>query len=417
MIENLEEALKGISSHKMRSFLTMLGVIIGIASILAIVSIVEGTSRKLQKNLIGAGNNVTMVSLEANEGSDGEMSNDSNRIMQPLKKQVLKDIKDLPAVKNVSAFSSENVYNEVTYRGNYSPNGDNIIGIDKDYFKTMQVKFVEGRNFTKDEYNSPKKVCIISDSLNKNIFDGTSAINKTLDIKGEPFTIVGVIQSASEQYEEYESPNDYYNHNGMSDTSNVFISSNAWPIIAPFDPFMSVALSVNDTKQMKSAGNDAASILNSGVLPKGYEYKSSSSSESENALKTLTTAITAMLVSIASLSLLVGGIGVMNIMLVSVTERTAEIGLKKALGAKRYDILIQFLTESAVLTGLGGLIGIILGLILAKAISVAVSLEFAVSFPWILIALGFSLLIGIFFGVMPANKAAKLNPIDALRRE
>ena len=124
-----------------------------------------------------------------------------------------------------------------------------------------------------------------------------------------------------------------------------------------------------------------------------------------------------MLVSIASLSLLVGGIGVMNIMLVSVTERTTEIGLKKALGAKRKSILIQFLTESAVLTGVGGIIGILLGIALAKGISIVVGLEFAIPVYWILISLGFSLLIGIFFGVMPANKAAKLNPIDSLRYE
>jgi putative ABC transport system permease protein len=168
---------------------------------------------------------------------------------------------------------------------------------------------------------------------------------------------------------------------------------------------------------MKAIGQQASDILNATPLPQNYKYKAGITDESENSLKTLTTAITAMLVSIASLSLLVGGIGVMNITLVSVTERTSEIGLKKALGAKRRDILVQFLTESAVLTGVGGLIGIIVGILLAKIISIVVSLEFAVSPQWVVISIAFSLLIGIFFGVMPANKAAKLNPIDALRRE
>ena len=139
--------------------------------------------------------------------------------------------------------------------------------------------------------------------------------------------------------------------------------------------------------------------------------------EEAEELKTLTNAIQLMLVSIASLSLLVGGIGVMNIMLVSVTERTAEIGLKKALGAKNRTILAQFLTESAVLTSVGGVLGVLLGIGLAKIISVVAGLEFGVSVPWILIAVGFSMVIGILFGAMPASRAARLDPIEALRRE
>jgi putative ABC transport system permease protein len=146
-----------------------------------------------------------------------------------------------------------------------------------------------------------------------------------------------------------------------------------------------------------------------------YAYLNAASDAEE--LGMLTTAIQLMLVGIASLSLLVGGIGVMNIMLVSVTERTAEIGLKKALGAKRRNIMAQFLTESAVLTGVGGVIGILVGILLAKIISVVTGLSFIISVPWVLIALGFSLLIGIVFGAMPASTAAKLSPIDALRRE
>ena len=139
--------------------------------------------------------------------------------------------------------------------------------------------------------------------------------------------------------------------------------------------------------------------------------------EDAEELKTLPNSIPLMLVSIASLSLLVGGIGVMNIMLVSVTERTAEIGLKKALGAKNRTILAQFLTESAVLTSVGGVLGVLLGIGLAKIISVVAGLEFGVSVPWILIAVGFSMVIGILFGAMPASRAARLDPIEALRRE
>ena len=145
-------------------------------------------------------------------------------------------------------------------------------------------------------------------------------------------------------------------------------------------------------------------------------YASLSSEENEDSMKTLTNAIQLMLLGIASLSLLVGGIGVMNIMLVSVTERTAEIGLKKALGAKRRAIMLQFLTESAVLTSVGGIIGVLVGIGMARIISYAANLEFGISIPWIIISVLFSVLIGVIFGGWPASRASKLNPIDALRR-
>lgn len=168
---------------------------------------------------------------------------------------------------------------------------------------------------------------------------------------------------------------------------------------------------------MAAAGAAAADILNMYVINGNLTYQAVNTDEAANSLKTLTTAITAMLVSIASLSLLVGGIGVMNIMLVSVSERTPEIGLKKALGAKPRVIMGQFLTESAVLTSVGGVIGVLLGILIGKVIAMVISMDFAISIPWIFIAVGFSVGIGLIFGVLPARKAAKMNPIDALRRE
>ncbi len=419
MIENLEEALKGIFSHKMRSFLTMLGVIIGIAAILAIVSIVEGTSRKLQKNLIGAGNNVTIISLQQDENDNtAYYGEESTPTKAPLDESVVKQIKGISGVNGVSIFSKISEYMQITYRGEGSSYENQIYGVDDKYFNTMQFKLKEGRNFTKEEYKTPSKVCVISKSVSELLFEGTEPVGKILDLKGEPYTIVGVVQSAtSSNAKEYENENDYYSDQNIYNDFSVYIPRSSFPIIAGFDTAEDVAVSVVDTEQMKSIGQQASDILNATPLPQNYKYKAGITDESENSLKTLTTAITAMLVSIASLSLLVGGIGVMNIMLVSVTERTSEIGLKKALGAKRRDILVQFLTESAVLTGVGGLIGIIVGILLAKIISIVVSLEFAISLQWIIISIAFSLLIGIFFGVMPANKAAKLNPIDALRRE
>ena len=191
---------------------------------------------------------------------------------------------------------------------------------------------------------------------------------------------------------------------------------NTWPIIYQYDEPETVGLKVETTEQMKAAADTAAEILNGNVMSENLRYGNDNDASGDE-LETLTNAIQLMLVGIASLSLLVGGIGVMNIMLVSVTERTAEIGLKKALGAKRRTILWQFLTESAVLTSVGGFLGILVGVILAKGISMLTGLAFGISVEWILISVLFSMGIGILFGAMPARRASKLNPIDALRRD
>lgn len=421
MIENLEEALKGIFSHKMRSFLTMLGVIIGIAAILAIVSIVEGTSIKLQKNLIGAGNNCITLTLGQGEGDDGRMydggSDEYGPEMINFNSNALKKIKKIDHVDAVTSFYKVDIYDGINRNDRTISNTTSIYGIDKSYFPTLKCTLTKGRNFSKSEYNGTSKVCIVNSYVAESLFPNEEAVGGIIDINKEPFLIVGIVDSANYNKKDYETEEDFYREQYSSGSSCIYLPEKAWGIPLAFDRAKAVSVQVDETKEMKSVGNQAADILNANTLPDGYTYKPDTSDESENELKTLTTAITAMLVSIASLSLLVGGIGVMNIMLVSVTERTTEIGLKKALGAKRKSILIQFLTESAVLTGVGGIIGILLGIALAKGISIVVGLEFAIPVHWILISLGFSLLIGIFFGVMPANKAAKLNPIDALRRE
>ena len=418
MIENLSEALKGIFSHKMRSFLTMLGVIIGIASILAIVSIVDGTSKKLQKSLIGAGNNVTNVTLQ--QSSSGDDYYDESQVvtsMSPITDSEIKAIKKIPGVEDAATYVSSQFYDGISYKDEaYSGTAINLCGITPSYFRTTESRLIYGRNFTHKEYSSSRKVCIISEKICESLFNGTDPTGLVLEIKGEPFFIVGVVGGSENRQTEYDSIDDY-NTSLYSSTSSIYIPMKTFAIPVCFDAAENAAIRVSDTRLMKTVGSQAADILNMNTLPSGYEYRSASSIQADNSLKTLTNAITAMLVSIASLSLLVGGIGVMNIMLVSVTERTSEIGLKKALGARRRDILAQFLTESAVLTGVGGLIGLLLGIIIARIISIFLQITFTIPVMWVFISIGFSLAIGIFFGVAPASKASKLNPIDALRRE
>lgn len=417
MVENIIMSLRGIRTHKLRSVLTMLGVIIGIASIIGIVSIVEGTNIKLEKSLIGSGNNVATIAISEN-GDEYNMAYGSIPLgISVINDQMLEKINSLRGVESASTFLKRNVSDAGIYYKNYQLSNGNLLGVNNDFFDTMQYSIIEGRGFNEEEIKKGMKVAIIDSDARDALFDDESPIGKVIEIKKEPYVIVGVSKDFTKNGPEYESIDDYYMYVYSSSLSNVYIPQKTWPLLFNFDEPQNVAVHVTKTSLMLRVGNRVTNLLNNFVQNENQRYAALSLAENENERKTLTNTISLMLVAIASLSLLVGGIGVMNIMLVSVTERTPEIGLKKALGAKNKTILVQFLTESAVLTSFGGILGIIVGIIFARIISYAADLEFAVPVYWIIIAVIFSVMIGALFGAMPAYRAAKLNPIEALRRE
>ena len=199
--------------------------------------------------------------------------------------------------------------------------------------------------------------------------------------------------------------------------SSVYIPKTSWDLVAGYDDIEALAIQLVSPDDILSASTMASNILNQTINNENYEYKAGYLMEASKELEKITNTISMLLIGIASISLLVGGIGVMNIMLVSVTERTREIGLKKALGAKRRMILAQFLTEAVVLTSLGGFIGVILGIGISKVVAMAMMMTASVNLTAILISVGFSMFVGIVFGIVPSIKAAKLDPIEALRYE
>jgi putative ABC transport system permease protein len=321
----------------------------------------------------------------------------------------------MDGVVDAGKFHVRQGWNQVYYQDIGMSYGK-IYGINAGYLDMVEYRISAGRDFTEDEYTTGKKVAIIDEGARDILFNGENPVGEAIEINSEPFVVVGVAKNLNKQEEEYESINDYYMNSYSNGQGQVFIPDGTWPIVYQYDEPESVAIKVQTAKDMQPVAKSASEELNTYLMSGQYQY-GSNNGDSGDELKTLTNAIQLMLVGIASLSLLVGGIGVMNIMLVSVTERTSEIGLKKALGAKRRVIMAQFLTESAVLTSVGGILGIIVGIALAKLISTLTGLEFAISIPWIFISVAFSMGIGILFGAMPASKASKLNPIEALRRD
>ncbi len=417
MFENIRLSFQGIWSHKMRSFLTMLGIIIGIAAIIAIVSTIKGTNKQIEQNLIGAGDNTVDVQVYQGDWPYEFSYNPVPEGLPMITDSVLQEIKDLESVEAASLYLSRQDYSAVYYQ-NTSLSGGYVTGIDRNYLSTCNYLVQRGRGFTEKDYTDYRKVALLDKDSANVLFQGQDPIGKTIEIKQEPFVVVGIIAKADEFEPVINSMDDYYTYS-QDASGKVYIPDSAWPIIYQFDEPQQLVVKATSTNAMTDAGKKSADILNNtlSVSDETICYKSEDLLKQAKEIQQLSQSTNSMLIWIAGISLIVGGIGVMNIMLVSVTERTSEIGLKKAIGARKSIILGQFLTEAAVLTSLGGLIGVIVGIILAEAISRLNEMPVAISVPSAVVAVLFSMIIGIVFGLLPSYKAANLDPIEALRHE
>ena len=416
MLENIHLAFEGIWSHKLRSILTMLGIIIGIAAIITIVSTIKGTNEQIKENLIGAGNNVVTVQLNQN-GNQYDLSwsplPDTVRVISEETRQALEDIN---GAEEVSLYYSRSYTDGFFYLD--TPFNGNVLGVDRHYFSTYGMQIRSGRGFTEKDYTEFRKVALVDSTAAKSLFSGADPVGREIEFRSDVYTVVGVIGPAEEFTPTINSLNDYYLY-ANNGSGSIYFPDSLWPALYQFDEPQSVAIKVKNTDVMASVGKKAADLLTGSQIigtDTGFDYRSADMLEQAQQLQNMSKSTNTQLIWIASISLLVGGIGVMNIMLVSVTERTSEIGLKKALGAKKKRILLQFLTEAAVLTSIGGIIGVLTGIGLAELISGLMQIPVAISAPAIIIAVVFSALIGVIFGLLPATKAANLNPIDALRR-
>lgn len=415
MLENINLAFQGVWSHKLRSFLTMLGIIIGIAAIITIVSTIKGTNEQIKQNLIGAGNNVVDVTLmQDNNQMDFSYAPVPQGISM-ITPEMRDEIDKLDKVRESSLYYSRN-WADGVYVGNSSFNG-NIYGGDIHFLSVEGYVVNYGRGFIESDFETCRKVALIDANTAQSMFQGLNPIGGTIEIMGEPFVVVGVVSQNSTSAPVINSLNDYYMYSGNT-SGTLIVPSACWPIIYRYDEPSSVAVRATSTNDMTEAGNNVAQYLNDNVVSTDKcKYQAKDLLQQAADLQSLSETTNKQLIWIAAISLVVGGIGVMNIMLVSVTERTREIGLKIAIGAQQSRILWQFLTEAAVLTSLGGILGVACGIGLAYMLSSVMGTPVAISVGACAIAVAFSMVIGVVFGLMPAVKASKLNPIEALRRE
>ena len=415
MFENIALSFQSVWSHKVRSFLTMLGIIIGIASIITIVSTIKGTNDQIKQNLIGSGVNAVVVSLYQNDYQYDMQYSPLPSGVSVLTEEDREELLKLEKIESVSFFHkrawAENIfYQNAAYTGE-------VYGVDEHYFDIYGYKLSYGRFFMDSDYAENRKVLLIDSTVCQNLFGGSNPIGETIEMGEDAFTVIGVIGQSSEFTPVINSMSDYYMYMDQSG-GKIFMPDSTWPVVYRFDEPQTVAVGTASTDDMTKAGQVAADYLSENkITSSGFSYRSQDLLEQAKQLQEMSTSTNRQLVWIAGISLIVGGIGVMNIMLVTVTERTREIGLKKAIGAKKKRILRQFLTEAAVLTSLGGILGVAVGIALAKLLSYMMQTPTAISVPAIIIAVVFSMIIGILFGLIPAVKASNLNPIDALRRE
>ena len=392
MLQSFKLAIKSIWGNKMRSFLTMLGIIIGVAAVIILVSLVNGYMGSVVESFASMGVNQINVN----------MTNLTSRTVDVEQMYAFYD-------EHGDLFDgiSPNVSLSATVKkGDDSMDSTSVAGRSEQYLDMKDYDLQIGRNIAYSDIASRQKVCVIGSYVAQELFGSAEkAINETLKINGYAFKVVGIVETQDEDNMEDGGTDDF-----------VWIPYSVATSLAGSANISSYTLTVSDTDNA-----DTAKTLIQNFLYETFKdsdlYRVTAMSEMLDSLNEQIAMMSGMLGGIAGISLLVAGVGVMNIMLVSVTERTREIGIRKALGARTGSILLQFLSESAIITLLGGLIGITIGVAGAFGICSLIGFTAKVSVGTVLGASLFSSAVGIFFGIYPAKKAAKLSPIEALRHE
>ena len=399
----LLSAFRALQRNKMRSFLTMLGIIIGVGAVIAMLAIGQGAEYSVKEQIAALGTNVLMVFPGAQQ--QGGVRTAAGSAVTLTEDDALAIQRECPAVQYLSPGSGAGGQ-VIAGNLNWSTG---ISGVGNDYLEIRQWSVEYGAFFTDADVKAAAKVCVLGKTVADNLFPESSPVEQTIRIRNVPFKVVGVLMKKG-QNTAGQDQDDII----LAPYTTVIRRLSHWPNLR------SILVSATSLKDIPTAQSQISELLRMRHKIQPYDADDFTIRNQTDlaATATATTEIlTILLASIASVSLLVGGIGIMNIMLVSVTERTREIGIRMSIGARSRDILTQFLIEALVLSLLGGIIGIILGTTGSSIISKIAKWPTIVTPFSIILSFGFSIAIGIFFGFYPARKAAMLNPIDALRYE
>lgn len=397
-------ALRSLAKNKMRTFLTMLGIIIGVGSVIAMLAIGQGSRQSIQEQISSLGTNVLMIFPQASSTGGVRMEAGSSQRMT---------IEDLNAIRDRCpsvAFITPQVRTSGQLVNGNSNWRTSVYGVYPDYFNIRDLKLTSGTVFTMNDDRSAAKVCIVGQTVVTNLFgEGADPIGSFIRINKIPFEIVGITEKKGQ---------------------NAFGQDQDDIVVAPFSTVQKRMMAVTYIQSMLASAVSEPKIPTASqeitdVLKAKHNLGPSEDPDftirTQTDIANMATAtskiLTILLATIASISLLVGGIGIMNIMLVSVTERTREIGIRMSVGARGRDVLLQFLIEALLISLIGGFIGISLGVIASQLIASILKWPVTISAESILMSFLFSSAIGIFFGWYPARKAARLNPIEALRYE
>lgn len=386
IIQSIKMALKSIKSNKLRAVLTMLGIIIGVSSVIVLVSIAQGSTKNVTSQINQLGTNLLTIN---STGSDITLTEDK--------------ISKLSKLNGVNAVSPV-VSGRVTVKKEKTSSQVSLTGTNAAYETVRNAKVNQGRFITDLDLEYRQKVVVLGSDTATTFFGTDNPVGQFIQIEGTSFKVIGVLASKGSSL-------------GQSGDDVVIVPLSTGERLVQSTTISQVYLQGKSQDQMDFVMTEVEMEMASLYPNKSDSYSVTNQQDVMNTMSSVSNTMTLMLGGIASISLLVGGIGIMNIMLVSVSERTKEIGIRKAIGAKRGDVLLQFLIEAVVLSSMGGVIGIFAGLGIGKVVSTFMNMSVSYSTSVMLLSFLFSLVVGVVFGVFPANKASKLNPIQALRYE